>query len=538
MKRVINFFAMKKYIRFGVVAFCIGLAPLSAYADEPFTIEVPSNCTVTDTADVEHTFPQDDSPSDYLGICMLEAAKAAGLITFTLTNDLNFGLYIQSVNDIEPGATEYWAIWQNSVMAACGIGCLPVAQGDTLSFILTDWVTNAESTMIALRANLLAPPPPRSGGGGGGGGIPSSQLNIANALAYLTSTQHEDGSFDSPMLSDWAALAFAATDSGEAKEKLRAYMLTATPPLSSVTDYERHAMALAALAINPYADTPVDYIAPIVNSFDGKQIGDPSLDNDDIFALFPLLSVGYSTNDPLIQKTTAFILSRQRQNGSWNESVDMTAAAIQALVQVRILPDVSLALIRAEGYLRKEQPREAIPGSSFSMSWVRQAISALSWTPSGWTPNSFTREDHLAGLQQSDGGVEPESSGTQTRVWATAYAIPAALGKPWPWLLQSFMRPSEERGSTKASRSNVKQIATTSTKSAFPVAVVASTTPVESVVAVESQGLKPKVKERFSPSPRMPVLIDNQMAAVANAPTDGFFSRLWSSIAAFFSNLL
>ncbi|MEK7114183.1 MAG: hypothetical protein AAB850_01390, partial [Patescibacteria group bacterium] len=376
MKKVINFFS----------ALIIGLAPFSAYA-APIAVDVPNACTVTDTDGVQYIFPQSDSPSSYLGICALEAAQEAGLVAFTLTNDPSFGLYIQSVNDIEPGATEYWAIWDNGVMAACGIGCIPLSQDDTLSFILTDWMTNVEGATIVLYVHSLIspPPPPPPNGGGGGGGIPNSQLNVANALAYLASKQHEDGSFGSPLLSDWVALAFAAADPGDAKVKLREYARTATPTLSSVTDYERHAMALEALGINPYSGTLVDYIAPIVRAFDGTQVGDASLDNDDIFALFPLLSAGYSANDPIIQKTTAFILSRQGQNGSWDKSVDMTAAAIQALVPVRMLPDVSLALIRAEGYLRKEQPDEAVPGNSFSTSWVRQAISALSWTPSGWT---------------------------------------------------------------------------------------------------------------------------------------------------------
>src|SRR3989344_166673 len=143
MKKGINLF----------IALVIGLAPLSIYANGPFDIDVPSNCTVTDTDGISHVFPQDDSPSDYLGICMLEVAKEAGLVDFTLTNDPSFGLYIQSVNGIEPGATEYWAIWDNGVMAACGIGCIPLLQGDTLSFILTDWMTNVESTTGVLQAS-------------------------------------------------------------------------------------------------------------------------------------------------------------------------------------------------------------------------------------------------------------------------------------------------------------------------------------------------------------------------------------------------
>lgn len=517
---------MKKFIRLGIILFFVAFAPLSASADAPILIEVPSHCTVTDTAGAQHTFPQDGSPSDYLGICMLEAAKEAGLVTFTLTNDPDFGLYVQSVNGVAPGATEYWALWSNGAFATCGIGCIPLLQGDTLSLILTDWMTNVERITVVLKvSSLITPPPPP--GGGGGGGIPNSQLSVEDALAYLASKQNEDGSFGSSMLSDWVAIAFAAADPGDVKAKLREHLRTAAPALSSVTDYERHAMALAALAINPYSGASADYIAPIVQAFDGTQIGDPSLDNDDIFAFFPLLSAGYSASDPLIQKTTEFILSRQGRDGSWDGNVDMTAAAIQALVQVRMLPDVSLALIRAEGYLRKEQPDDAAPGSSFSTSWVRQAISALSWTPSGWEPNLFTKEDHLAELQQSDGGIEPASSGTQTRVWATAYAIPAALGKSWPVLLQSFSKP--RNSATPASPA----VATSTPPAATSTPPVAEEAIEEPSVAPPRQAAREEATE-----PTLPALVDRQTAAAADAPAGAFFDKFWSSIAAFFNRFL
>jgi len=506
---------VKKVFNFLVTVLFVGLMPLFAYADEPISVDVSNNCTATDTSGATHTFPQNDSPSDYLGICLLETAKEAGLINFTLTNDPSLGLYIQSVNGINPGATEYWAIWNSGVMASCGIGCIPLLQGDTLSLVLTDWMTNVESTTVVLKVRSLMSPPPPTNNSGGGGGIPNSQLNVANALVYLASKQREDGSFGSPFLSDWVALAFAAADTVDAKVKLFEYMRATAPTLSVVTDYERHAMALLALGIDPYSGTPVDYITPIVSAFDGKQIGDTSLDNDDIFALFPLLHAGYRISDTIIQKTTEFILSRQGQNGSWDGSADMTAAAIQALVQVRTLPDVAISLIRAEGYLRGEKPGS----NSFSTSWVRQAISALSWTPSGWTPNSFTKDDPLAELQQSDGGVEPESSDTQTRVWATAYAIPAALGKSWPMLLQSFPK------SVAAPTSSVIQI-TTNTEIAT---TTATTTPVVQV----ARNTNPKTETQVIKSSPPP-----QVAAVASAPATGFFTHLWSVLASFFINLL
>lgn len=399
------------------------------------------------------------------------------------------------------------------------------------------------------------PPPPASGGGGGGGGgggISHTQLNVSTALAYLTGQQHSDGSFDSSFLSDWAALAFAAIDSGEAKTKLHEYLISTTPVLSSVTDYERHTLALEALGINPYSGTAIDYIAHIVSSFDGTQIGDSHLDNDDIFALFPLLHAGYSVSDSFIQKIVAFILSVQNENGSWDGSVDMTAAAIQALVLVQSLPNVPTAIEKAKGYLHIGQQVNGGFGNSFSTSWALQAIAALNEPTSSWAPYAYMPQDYLASLQQSDGGVESASSSVQTRVWATAYAIPASLNRTWDSLLQSFAKPSPDgggHGATPTASSNVATStlsAATSTpavesvSTSAPPAVltsVASTTTATTSVAHQT---KPKIKavqKTFTLSP-LPIPVENQTAAVANAPKIHFFSSLWNFVTSFIQAIL
>jgi hypothetical protein len=267
-------------------------------------------------------------------------------------------------------------------------------------------------------------------------------------------------------------------------------------------------MALEALGIDPYTGTAVNTIAPIVRAFDGTQIGDSSLDNDDIFALFPLLHAGYSANDTIIQKTVAFLLSVQKVDGSWDESVDMTAAAAQALSQVRSLSGVETALTAAETYLRKSQHNDGSFGNSFSTSWTLQSMRVFGGsTP--WAPSGPYATDYLASLQQPDGGLEATSSDPQTRVWATAYAIPATFGKSWADILHSYTK---------------QDIAPLSPP-------VATSSAVTIARAVEP---KEDVKVPLS----IPVLIDNQVAAVASAPVGNLFAHFWSSITAFFSRLL
>lgn len=408
-------------------------------------------------------------------------------------------------------------------------------------------------------------PPPSEGGSpstgsgpsSGGGGITHSQLNVPSALAYLISNQHADGSFDSPLLSDWAALALVSTESGAAKELLRSYLLTATPALVSVTDYERHAMALLALGINPYSGTATNYIAPIVSAFDGTQIGETSLDNDDIFTLFPLLHAGYGASDDIIQKTVAFIISRQQASGAWDSSVDVTAAAVQALTALNSLSGVSAAIAKAEQYLHTQQQSNGGWGNSFSTSWALQAIHSLGQSPDAWAPSGYNPNDFLASLQYSDGGIESVSIDAQTRTWATEYAIPASLGKTWNFLLSSFSRPSTATDTGggavlgAATSTNSGQATSTISQNATTTPLVATSTPhadlaststpttTPSAIQTSEKAIPKKIAPQTSPQPVTTTTIasPSSVAQTASAGNvDGnFLRKIWHSIISFFA---
>ena len=417
-------------------------------------------------------------------------------------------------------------------------------------------VTEAATLTDSTSTPPVDNPPPT---GGGGGGPSHLQLNVSNALAYLTAQQRADGSFGSSLLSDWAALAFAASDPGAAKAKLRNYLLSATPALSAVTDYERHAMALMALGIDPYSGTPTNYIVPITNAFDGTQIGSLDFENDDIFALFPLLHAGYGTGDDIIQKAVAFIVARQLGNGSWTGGVDMTAAAIQALALVPSLPNVSTALTKAESYLRSQQQSNGGWGNSFSTSWALQAIAALGQSPSNWQPSAYNPNDYLATLQQSDGGVEPPLSSDDMRVWATAYAIPGALGKTWGALLSSFAKQTTTTNggggavlgasTSTLTTSTIPSSATTTlpmasstpetTASSTPTSLTTSPTlaVTRNLVAPNPAHIKAKKPAVLTPGPATPPVPSPVQTTAAAASNGNFFANLWDAIASFFSRL-
>mgnify|MGYP001604722088 CR=1 FL=1 len=294
-------------------------------------------------------------------------------------------------------------------------------------------VSNPGTYSIAVKEDFYSPavlltvnPPSYSFGG------PTQQtpedFDVEKAVQFLAFNQNEDGSFGTgAMLIDWAALTLAAyVKETPVREKLKEYLLTSPDSGMLLTDYERRAMALMALGISPYGGTKTNYIAKIVDEFDGTQFGNPDLINDDIFALLPLLKAGYIVQDKEIASSVSFILSWQRPDGSWG-GVDMTAAAVQALSLVPSFPNVLDALEKARQYLKNQQEPSESFGNVYSTSWAMQAL-------------EIKESSYLASRQAEDGGLEAGDI-LANRIWATSYAIPAALGKSWGSVLTQFEKP-------------------------------------------------------------------------------------------------
>lgn len=418
----------------------------------------------------------------------------------------------------------------------------------------------------------VAPP----SGTNGGGGIGHSNLNIPSALTFIAAGQSADGSFGSSIVTDWTAVALAAADKEPVRANLKKYLQTAAPTMSNVTDYERHAMALEALGINPYSGASTDYISPIANAFDGTQIGDKNLDNDDIFAIFPLLNAGYGPGDPVIQKEAAFIVAAQQPDGSWDESPDMTAAAAQAVGSFFGVPNVSpqtlgQTLGMADHYLRSTQKTDGGWGNVDSTSWVIIAENATKQgDPAHYVPTvsaaGYLPTDALAGAQQPDGGVQ-----SPNRVWSTGYAVVAASGQSWLSLLQPFAKPAVPniggggtvfRTATSTATSTLPTLtpviststppSVTSTVPVLPfVFPTVTTTPTTTLPVLSTPKFKPHkpvVKPIIAPGPQVlgtttftPSDAKSlQPAALQPQPSadhPGFFGRIWQAIASFFKSI-
>ncbi|MCR4325620.1 MAG: DUF4430 domain-containing protein [Patescibacteria group bacterium] len=415
--------------------------PSDSYAAT--AVNVSDHCTVTDTLSVSH-----DYSGGYLAICALQQALTDGGLSDIQFVDFGIGLFIDSVNGIAPPTNSYWQLQLNAASASVGASALSVTSGDIISLVLMEYdpVTFSDigpiGASIDFVVSLVVETPAASTNSGAGGLTLHNPFDVSRAISFLWSKQDASGSFGSSLLNDWVAIATAGGGAGDMRAHLAAYYFAYPPTLSSVTDYERHAMALEALGVNPYMG-PTDYITPIVNAFDGTQVGEPSQDNDDIFALFPLLHAGYTAQDDIILKTTEFILSRQQADGSWDGSTDMTAAAVQALALVRSLPHVTDATARALSYLHAAQAGDGGFGDVSATSWVMQAATALGQTPFDWNKGTYRMPDYYIATQQElDGGIGPMSDDMQKRIWATAYAVPAIERKTWDLLLTSFPKPT------------------------------------------------------------------------------------------------
>ena len=263
-------------------------------------------------------------------------------------------------------------------------------------------------------------------------------FNLEKAFEFIISQQKEDGSFGEDLYTDWTALALATTQN-YTKETIKLVKHFGELKISGtvLTDYERHAMALMALGLNPYNTNGENYIEKIVAGFDGKQFGDANEDNDDIFALIVLQNAGYDEKDKMILDGLSFILNRQKEDGSWDNSVDMTGAGIQALSDFKENESVKSALEKAKEFLEKNQKDNGGWSDSVSSTaWVQNGILALGEKPEDWRVDVNTPLDYLATMQDVDGGIKNEN--LENRIWQTAYVISALSDKTWNQIMQNF----------------------------------------------------------------------------------------------------
>ena len=410
-------------------------------------VDVPISCSATDTDGVIHNYPENTSSNSYLAICALETILKNGSISYLkLSNQYpSLGLFVTSFNNtIADPNSQYWAIYQNGNYATSGITSMSVNTGDVIKFQLHDFSDNSTGDQVTLNIHSLISNTTNINGGGGGIMITQTKssttkktFDINQAYKYLISQQKENGSFRTDLYTDWSSFALASTtDYQIQKNKLAKYLTELKTENYQLTDYERHAMALMALNINPYNVAGENYIEKITKEFDGKQFGDTTNDNDDIFALVVLQNAGYNQNDEIIRNTTNFIISKQKDDGSWDGNVDMTGAGIEALSFLKENDNVKNTLIKAKEFLKQNQKDDGGFGNVSSTTWAMEGILALNEKIEDWTKNNNTPLGYLAIDQDTDGGIKEENN--DTKIWETAYTLSTLSEKTWNQIMPKF----------------------------------------------------------------------------------------------------
>ena len=278
-----------------------------------------------------------------------------------------------------------------------------------------------------------------------------TDTEIANARDYLRGQQDNDGSIGGFGPSAWVTMAIAAIGEDphnwkvEGNPSIVDYLAANADSASSATDYARMILAIIAADEDPTSFGGRDFVSLLEDEYDGIQIGNNSLLNDDFWGVMALISAGESPSSETIANTMTFIKDNQNGDGGWswgvgqNSDVDSTAAAVMALIAAGESQSSDVVTDGLE-YIKSQQADNGGFESwgttnADTDSWAIDAIVAAGQDPTSaaWTENGNTPIDDLLTFRQNDGSFywqdgTPGMSVPKT----TASAIQALLGAPYP----------------------------------------------------------------------------------------------------------
>ncbi|MBI4049436.1 MAG: DUF4430 domain-containing protein [Candidatus Doudnabacteria bacterium] len=235
-----------------------------------------------------------------------------------------------------------------------------------------------------------------------------------------------------PQNEEWAIMAYASLGQSVGQNFLRS-------PLNSnvATDYEKRILAITAIGGNPRTFGSEDFVAKLKSMFDGTQIGDPQLLNDDIFGALALSSAGEAGT--IVDSIRNYILNNQNSDGGWgfarggSSDSNITAMAVAAL---RSAPSSAI------NYLNQSQDSSGgfsftpgTPADGASTAWVIMGLNAAGSAPS-------EAKQFLEDLQLPDGSFKWKPNDTSGSPLVTAYAVIALSGSTLPIQTVSHPTPS------------------------------------------------------------------------------------------------
>lgn len=170
---------------------------------------------------------------------------------------------------------------------------------------------------------------------------------VSMALAYLHSQQGTNGSISDFATSAWAVMAIKAAGQDPNIWKVSSnsinivdYLSTNAISAKTINDYSRTVLAITAAGKDPTNLGGRNFLSLLEAAYDGTQIGDSSLLNDDFWGILALIAAGIPASSNIIQGSASYILSNQNADGGWGygvgitSDIDDTTAAIMALTAV------------------------------------------------------------------------------------------------------------------------------------------------------------------------------------------------------------
>ena len=252
---------------------------------------------------------------------------------------------------------------------------------------------------------------------------------------WFQANQEESGSIGS----DWGMTALAAVEVNAADVRTSLADPSAQDfyleewqtmgPGGAGTDAARGILAGVAGGIQPSrlsastADTTTsNLVARIAELFDGTQIGEPGLLNDDIFGVLALHQVG--APQPILREIVDHLRTQQHTDGGWTwnaspsapSDTDMTGSVLAAFCAAGVAPsdpDLQQAFARLHSLQDPETGGFINPPEAFGIgvntdttSWVTSGLIQCGIDPQGpgWTTSQGkTPLDYLVSLQRPDG---------------------------------------------------------------------------------------------------------------------------------------
>ncbi len=275
--------------------------------------------------------------------------------------------------------------------------------------------------------------------GNAGAHVSPAQADHAaeRGVNWFLTNQEESGSFG--FGGDWAMTALAATglNAADASTSLadpsaQDFYLgdwQASGSGAAATDAERAILSGVAggiqtsrLSTSVVDTTTSNLVARLAELFDGEQIGEPGLLNDDIFGVLALHHAGAPPE--LLRSIVDYLRTQQKPNGgwTWNASpgapadTDMTGSAVAAFCAAGVRPgdsdlDQAIALLHtlqdpATGGFIAPPEAFGIGVNTDTTAWVTSGLIQCGIDPQGaeWTTaQGKTPLDYLVAMQRPDG---------------------------------------------------------------------------------------------------------------------------------------